>query len=507
MTEGASPCRLRPRPRRIACRPTAGELPLAATSVAEFLVTGDRNTFFCGAYQSLETAYIDPRPVFQRVQPDRFVGRAWLLDDLDAFLRKEARGYYVVEAKAGMGKTAFLAHLVRQRAWVHHFVELAPGASGVARGLRNLASQVIRTFELDGDAAGRMLPDDAAHADFLATLLWNAAAKLAPGEKIVLVVDGLDEAGTPAGGNVLGLPNGLPNGVFIVCSHRPVRVQLHVEPPRGIGRILPGDEHNLADVQAFLRTVATSDRMRALLGASGQRENNFVEALVAKSGGVWVYLHYVLSQLEAGDRSLDLDALPEGLANYYADFWHRFKDEHEDSWYQHDLPLLTALAASQAPLTLDVLAQFAGLAGPEPPTTLRQWKPFLDVQPGEPDRYRLYHKSLEDFLHGRVHGDDLLEAEQDFVDELGAATKLAHQRIADRYLAAWGGLEPGLPRLGEGPSRDLDERYGLRHLIQHLLIARPRDARAVFCLERASELGSTNVWFAALTRSATSPPT
>jgi hypothetical protein len=74
--------------------------------VADLVVTGNQNTFFVGSYQPLGEAYIDPWPVFERVRLDRFVGRKWLEDALDAFLEANDRGYFVIEAKAGLGKTA-----------------------------------------------------------------------------------------------------------------------------------------------------------------------------------------------------------------------------------------------------------------------------------------------------------------------------------------------------------------------------------------------------------------
>ena len=45
-------------------------------------------------------------------------------------------------------------------------------------------------------------------------------------KRIVIVVDAVDEAGTPPGHNVLVLPEGLPQGVYVLLSQRPVAVAL-----------------------------------------------------------------------------------------------------------------------------------------------------------------------------------------------------------------------------------------------------------------------------------------
>ena len=180
---------------------------------------------------------------------------------VDDFLTCYDRGVFVLEAEAGLGKTAFLAHLVRQRDYIHHFVELAQGLDGVAPGLKSLAAQLVRAWVLNPHAAEGVLPGSAARPEFLQNLLKEAADwrdRTKPGEKIVLVVDALDEAGTPAPGqNVLGLPRILPKGVYLVVSQRPVEVPLEVpEAPREVVRIEAQGRDNLADMGKFLEQAA-----------------------------------------------------------------------------------------------------------------------------------------------------------------------------------------------------------------------------------------------------------
>src|SRR5215217_5514509 len=121
-------------------------LPLGGDVVRSIIVQGDRNRVFAGDYERLRDAYVSPWSVFERVQLDRFVGREWLTDRVDAFLRENDRGYFLLEAAAGLGKTAFLAHLVRTRGYIHLFAEQARGQDGIAPGLRSLAAQVIRAW-------------------------------------------------------------------------------------------------------------------------------------------------------------------------------------------------------------------------------------------------------------------------------------------------------------------------------------------------------------------------
>ena len=416
--------------------------------VADLIVTGDRNTFFLGGYQRLSEAYIDPGDVLERVDVERFVGRAALIAELDAFLAGNPCGYFVIEAAAGMGKTALLAHLVATRGWVHHFSELAPGETGIASARMSLAAQLIRAYDLRDTGAGAepVLSEAAAsRPDFLRALLRDAAAVLAAGEKLVIVVDALDEAGTRPGESVLGLPRVLPDGVFAVVSKRTVAVDLHTESPRHVARIEADSEDNRADIRAHLVAHAPPE---------------LVEPLLERSHGVWVYVRYAL---RAG--VLDPDTLPDGLWAWYHRFWSRWAAAHAADWRRVHLPLLATLAAAREELTVAELCDLAGV-DPAPDDLPAEWRAYLIVRRERPRRHRLYHASFSDFLHGRTTTED--SAEQDFADDLGEATRAAHDRIADRHLAAWGGLADGLPAIGGDP-------YGLAHVPAHLRRAERRD--------------------------------
>jgi len=89
-------------------------------------------------------------------------------------------------------------------------------------------------------------------------------------------------------------------------------------------------------------------------------------------------------EIERGERSpLDLDTLPEGLPEYYASYWARWRKKEE--WYDLYLPILTALAAAQESSTLDRILDWAGIeAQGRERSRLRsilkeQWRPFLAV--------------------------------------------------------------------------------------------------------------------------------
>lgn len=430
---------------------------------------------FIGDYERLRDAYIHPWPVFERVNLDHFVGREWLLAEVDDFLDNHDRGYFVLEAEAGLGKTAFLAWLVKERGYIHHFVELAPGLDGVGRGLKNLAAQLVVVYKLEDYETQGVLPGAATRPDFLSNLLRQVSEKRQNGERIVLVVDALDESSSLYYQNVMGLPEILPKGVYIVVSQRPVSVSLFTDrttTPRKLLSLMPMQAENQNDIMHFLEDVANRSPINQSLPKMGYTSDQFVGTLLKKSEGVWIYLHFVIHDIEQDEQILfDLNRLPDGLTQYYLLNWRKWRYQDEEKWYEIYLPLLATLAVTQEVISSNRLIDWTGIEVPESYLSRllnELWRPFLSVETkGQERLYRFIHVSLKDFFEGKVSL-KFAEAETHFLEEIFRATWSAHNHVANRYLNAWGGLEDALPGLLEPPIRNLDDGYGLRHVAFHL---------------------------------------
>ena len=435
------------------------------------IVTGDYNTvtqvFLSGDYASLSDLYLSPEPVFHRVRLEEFSGRDWLTSQLDCFLSEHDCGVWLLVGEAGVGKTTFLAHLVRERRYLHFFAEQAPGEAGVTRALQSLAAQLVSRYRLEPYASHeRLSPTLAAAPDFLERLLYQAANHLTAGEKLVIVVDALDEAGLGSNGNVLSLPKRLPLGVFLVLSQRPVSVPLRTFPYPTPVHLASNDLHNLADVETYLRGVARRPAVVGQLGARGYSEDRFVQVLKEKSAGNWMYLSFIVQEIQQGRRSpLDLEGLPLGLVGYYAEYWGRWRRQPE--WHRLYAPLLAALAAAREATSLEQLRRWAGLDVEEyrlKRLLQEEWAAFLFASEG---RYRLYHASLQDFFRG-VIAEPLTPADRPLVEEMAERTRQVNHRIAEIYQQ---GATGDWMRLAT-----LDGGYGLRHLATHLAAAGNWDA-------------------------------
>ncbi len=409
----------------------------------------------------LSDRVIVPGAVFQRVRVDEFVGREWLTAKVDRFLDDSSRksGVFLLVGEAGVGKTCFLAHLVRERGYAHLFAEQVPGEANLGRALESLAAQLVTRYRLSLSVTPHSFTPD---PQLFERLLRQAACRLMAGDKMVIVCDGLDEAGAAPDGNVLGLPAVLPDGVYLILSQRPVPVRLNLKLTPHIERLDASAPDNLRDVETYLAAVANRPEIAGQLRAQNYAPSDFIRTLADKSDGVWIYLHHVVGEILQGRRTpLDLDQLPAGLAGYYAEYWSRLRQE-QDAWDDRYAPLLTTLGAAQEPVSVEQLMAWAGVrASPDSVRRLLReaWRAFIAESGEQEPRYGLYHASLRDFVAGRVDGAGLLPAHRYLVDDLGERTRRAHRQIVEHYRLQCGGDWPNLA----------EQTYPRRYLATHLV--------------------------------------
>ncbi len=354
---------------------------------------------------------------------DGFVGRQWLFDRLDEFLEEKPQGYFLLRGDPGIGKSALAAELVRQRGCVHHFNIRAEGINRPEDFLANVCAQLIATYGLPHT----FLPPEATRdANFLKKLLEQVVERH-PDEKVMVVVDALDEAtGMPEGVNPLYLPTALPHGVFVLATSR--RGTTFRGDEIGGLEIGQDEEGNLADVRFFVESKLERPGIRGYIEAQGLDEETFVSEMVGKSQGNFMYLRYVLPEIELGvyqDRGFD--TLPRGLENYYEDHWQRMRSRDEEAWFNYQLPVLVALTVVKEPVSVNLIVDFSGV---DDRRRIRQvlveWDPFLysteveDEEGNRQTRRRLYHASFQEFVERK---DEVAGERVDL--------KKAHGKIAD----------------------------------------------------------------------------
>jgi hypothetical protein len=359
-----------------------------------------------------------------------FVGRRWLFDAFERFTQRHPRGYFVLHDDPGFGKSALAAELVRRRGIVHHFNSRADALSRPEAFLANVCAQLIDACHLN---YGALPPEATRDGRFLSRLLEQAAATRR-GEPLTVLVDALDESDVstlPPGANLLHLPSALPPGVFFFLTSRRGDWPLRFDCEHELFDARADDPHNLDDARAFVESRLARPGTRTYVASQGLDEAAFVETLTARSEGNFMYLHYVFADLDAGALAgRTLDALPHGLAGYYAHLWSHMRSRDERFWFDVQLPVLVALTAVPDPLPFALVCELASVADRRRVReALRQWRMFLHVErgldaEGRPEKlYRLYHASFIDFVRA-----------QDEVADEHVDLKAAQRRIALRLL-------------------------------------------------------------------------
>ncbi|HEC34385.1 MAG TPA: hypothetical protein ENI37_06670 [Chloroflexi bacterium] len=264
---------------------------------------GPVSVFMVPQYADLRRKLIDIAPILTRVRLDRFVGRDFVTARLDRFLSENPCGYFQLVGEPGIGETTFLARLVWQHGYLHHFVDRSQGITSLAAALENLSTQVIATCRLEWERVG-LPPEAGCDGAFLAARLSEASQGLNEGERLVLVVDALDEAERPVTGNALCLPSALPHGVYFVVAHRPGDVRLETAPgtPLHSFTLSASDPLNLDDMGAYLTVRLSRPEIAQRLADATPPVSHaeFVEAMVQRSAGNFMYLDFVLEAIAGG---------------------------------------------------------------------------------------------------------------------------------------------------------------------------------------------------------------
>lgn len=429
----------------------------------------------------------------------------------------------ILVANPGVGKSAIAARLTQTRDDIlaYHFCTAGDSATVVPnRVFRALAAQLIENLPGYGEALAntidpyrteikvnirveRMLGGSVVGVyienlvasdpqEVLDILLRAPLQELTPPAKpCFILIDSLDEAATFTGGETLprllskvGDP---PSWVRFLCTSRPERPVLRYFDELDPYILDAESEENLRDTELYVTRRAAGPQLADRLGAAEVEPETFTRRVADLARGNFLYTQVLLDDIEAGRQPLDdLAALPQSLDGIYHQFLARFTF---DEWRDRYQPLFGVLAVARQPITQAHLEQFTGISATVLNQDLGVVQQFLteghDTEGNT--TYTLFHQSIRDYLLDKKRSQDFWCGPQE-----------GHARIADYYLNAWGGLEAGLPELGEQEKRDLDGGYGLHHLVAHLERAnRAEDVHHMLLLERQVGEHWVNIWYAA----------
>jgi len=365
--------------------------------------------------RALLQRYIDPAapslpiPVkSETIIQDRikdFTGRKFVFEAINEFLRTNRKGYFVLEAEPGVGKSAIMAACVvmLKRRCITHFNSQPDGIVSAETFLENACTQLIEGFGLK-DKYPRLPENALKNNNFLGDLLKEVSANSSSDKKLIFVVDALDEVDWKAqtsGSNVSYLPNDLPDNVYFIVSKRPEFLTMPTANKTVFDLMQYGGE-SLEDVKAYLakRTERSELIQDWIKGRNLQREQ-FVTAVAEKSEKKFIYLRHVLDEIEGGTyNDVNLNDLPAGLEEYYQKHWGQMMGREDDPLLELKVRIIYFLSQAEEPVSGRWLAKSAREKNViKVQQVLGKWNSFLRQEKvGKETRYTIYHSSFRQFL-------------------------------------------------------------------------------------------------------------
>jgi len=337
---------------------------------------------------------------------DHLIPRFTPENAVSEFIESKDRGYLVIVGEPGIGKTGFLMNLCSNAA-ISYFFQERSWSARILNFLNYLAAELH--LRLGEDSALLHWLDDPDEAHIRTnSLLHRVGQNLAQGEKLLIMVDALDEADLGNDENARLLKFDLPRGLYFICTSRPEpRILGQLEGHRDVSSIFNWrkDEPTTAEVNNYI-----TDCLR-------EASNIPVQSKVKTSAhGLILIASHLLRTLERGAISLtEIPTRIQTIDAFFEDDWNnrilkqaRTADLCED--------VATLFAASQEPLSASIIAgamwhhETAKSRMRDIKQSLIDIETFLEpIGQGDVHRWRPFHPSFGRWLE-EFYREDLCEA-------------------------------------------------------------------------------------------------
>ncbi len=372
-----------------------------------------------------------------------FVGQKETIQRVADFAAQQEPGYLLIEAPAGHGKSALLAHLIAQHqrgTWVHavrptllyFFIRQSYYQHTAIRFLQAINAQMLNQLRIEGGVPADL---DDLRAQF--SELWKGTVTKASKEQPLLVlIDGLDESSETDDITIAAtLPALLADYVHIVVTSRP-----NPEPQQQVGSTHPFRWANRLSLHTLrVEEVGALLRKYGLISENGDKIALRIHGVTK---GVPLFARFVCQDVvEKGENiltSLEADP-PEDVKAYFREQFRLLEQKAESDLTWQILGLLTQCAGSIASVEIaDLLEQ--------PSHRIRKaLQPIQRYLLGQ-ERFELMHIELRQILLKETHHKEVDVYQKQLL------------AWGDRYKAArWPPITP---------------EYLMRHYGQHLVRAK-----------------------------------
>ncbi|MBW4594131.1 MAG: NACHT domain-containing protein [Brasilonema angustatum HA4187-MV1] len=331
-----------------------------------------------------------------------FRGREFVFQKIQQFISRNSNGYFTIVGDAGMGKSAIAAKFIWNHKFPCYFNIRAEGRNRPELFLESIRQQLINRYWLQN-----------AKDDNLQTLLQKVSDNLLDDERLVIVVDALDEVEQEdRDKNILNLPTTLPNKVFFLLTRRPYvadnkRLYTQKVPEEELDlRCQEYGDLSRQDIENYIwfciqENPKTEDSLRKWIEERKIAAFTFVEQVADKSENNFMYLSYLLPGIAKGEyNDLSLEKFPKGLQEYYRTHWVRMGMDTEPQ--ENIVIILFILVEISTPIPCEMMAEIANQDEYEVEKILDQWVEYLkDQKIAQETCYSIYHTSFLEFLKGK----------------------------------------------------------------------------------------------------------
>jgi WD40 repeat protein len=291
-----------------------------------------------------------------------FYGRVEDIRVLDRFVTEQPHGIAVVAAPAGSGKSALLAHWQARRraggdAVICHFIsKLYVETTDPVATLRHLVAQLseLEVSELR-DATYLM----SANEDGLKNeLVGRLASARPPGQRLIIVLDGVDELSTPL--KDIFVRETLAKNVFVVVSGRAADAS---EAPSYLRLWLSAPLGNVPVRRVFVGGLCMLDVAEWIRGQVGDVDSmsieNFANLVHRITDGYPLFMHFLIADFCSGSppvldaREIEklIDRLPDTFGDYIGEQLEQISRDMGAEWTRPVRKLFALLTRTRGPIS------------------------------------------------------------------------------------------------------------------------------------------------------------
>ena len=263
-----------------------------------------------------------------------FFGREFVFEAFKKFISTNAKGYFILEGYAGIGKTSLAANYIYDKREVICYFFLEGNENKPERFLSCIRKQLINRYNLDNS-----------EEDNLPSLLSKVKNSPKFSERLVIVVDNLDEVNqnTAGGKNILYLPKNLPDGVYFFLTRQPSNLRVGTDYYNLNKDCLSTDfgtqvykfnlnsqdylELNYKDVTQYLSYVNEKDnqlnrKINCWINSHNLTREAIIDMIAKKSENNFRCLNYLIKAIVDDFYEQPIfNKLPPDLRSYYQTHW------------------------------------------------------------------------------------------------------------------------------------------------------------------------------------------